>query len=306
MVGTFYFMNRLADRTDRIAIRREFKEFAEQPRSGFPGTLAYVTSGLTLIAWCSLALAADRSTADQMAPGPTEDQNEERQSEQEHPVSYGAQVAFKSGHADRGFVINDRPVVQPVVWTSGTVAAVSLWGSFPLAQTTDGSRPQIMELELTREDQWGSLRVAPAVRMYFYRDPQSVYSTRSLEGWLYLSFDAGPFSFFSNQSVDVMTYRGAYYGEAGIESEWRVSPTLEVGASVGAGWADSKFNTIYVDVHKSAFNRASAEGWLTVHVVPQSYIRMHFEFSTIVDPWVRAEARRPTFVFTGLATGVEF
>lgn len=272
-------------------------------RWSFPGARHQrcVAAGLTLFAWYSLTFAQDQSAPARTFPEPSE----EKQSEQEGSISYGAQVAFRSGHADRGFVINDRPVVQPVMWWSGSVAEFSLWGSFPLAQTTDGSRPQIVELEVTSGHQWKDLSMAPAARMFYYDDRLSSSSTRSLEAWLYLSYDAGPFSLFSNQSVDVLTYRGAYYGEAGIESEWHVSQTVEVGGSFGAGWASSKFNDLYVDIYRSAFNRISVEGWLTLHVEPHNYFSTHVEFSTIMDPGVRAGATRPTFILVRFATGVE-
>jgi outer membrane scaffolding protein for murein synthesis (MipA/OmpV family) len=96
--------------------------------------------------------------------------------------------------------------------------------------------------------------------------------------------------------VDVLTYRAAYFGTAGIE----------VGGSVGAGWASSTFNDAYVGIDKSALNRMSVEGWLTAYVNAHVYIGPHFEFSTTVDPGVRAELARPTFFFVGLTTGAEF
>ena len=230
----------------------------------------------------------------------------EKASEKERPISYGMEIALSSGHADRGFVISDRPVVQPEVWVSGRGIKLSLWSNFTLAETRDGSRPQILEMELTREHQCRKLTIAPAIRMFSYRDGPGIYRTRSMEGWLYLSYDAGPFRLFTNQSLDVLTYRGAYSGEAGIESKRRVSPRVEVGGSFGAGWASSRFNFAYADINKSALNRISAESWLTVHVKPHYYIGPHLEFSTIVDHRVRAELARPTFVFVGLTTGVEF
>jgi hypothetical protein len=289
-------------------IRPELKELevpidpTRHRRSSLVFGRAYGAAWLICLTWGSLAFAQDRPALDQRVP----ELPEQKQSENERSIFFGAQIMVNSGHADRGFVINDRPVVQPVVWLSGSVAEVSLWGSFPLTRTTSGPEPRILELEVAVWHQWENLRMAPAVMMYDYLDPKSIYRTRSIEGWLYLSYDAGPFSVFSNQSVDVLTYGGAYYGEAGIESEWRVLPAIEVGGSVGAGWASSKFNDMYVDVYESAFNRVSVQSWLTVYVAPRSYIRTHVEFSTIIDHGVRAEATRPTFVFAGLTTGVEF
>jgi hypothetical protein len=238
----------------------------------------------------------------QSSPNP----REETPSEKERSILYGVELGLRSGHADRGFVISDRAVVQPVVWVSGSVAEFSLWSNFTLAETTDNARPQILELELSLENEWKNFTIAPAIRMFSYHDPLSSYGTHSFEGWLYVWYDAGPLQLFTRQSMDVMTYAGAYFGEAGIESERRVSPRVEVGGSVGAGWASAVFNDAYAEVNESALDRMSVEGWLTVSVTPHGYISPHFEFSTIVDRQVRAELARPSFVFFGLTMGVEF
>src|SRR5262249_54505215 len=94
--------------------------------------------------------------------------------------AHGAEITFSSGHADRGIIISDRPVIQPVTWVTGRVAEFSLWGSFPLAENSDQSRPQIAEVELTHHIGWGKVTITPAIRMFFYHDPPSSYSTHSL------------------------------------------------------------------------------------------------------------------------------
>jgi len=219
--------------------------------------------------------------------------------------TYGIEIAFRSGHADRGFILNDRPVVQPVMWFSGAGTEFSAWSSFPVAQTTDGARPQIVELELTHEQTWGKLTVGPAVRMYFYHDALNAERDRSLEGWLNLSYDVGPFRLFTRHSVDVLTYKGAYFVDAGIESEHHVSPPLEIGGSLGAGWASARFNDDYAGIAKRALDRVRAATWLTVYRKP-FYVSPHLEFSTIVDPAVRAAVTRPTYLLVRLSLGGEF
>jgi len=219
--------------------------------------------------------------------------------------TYGIEIAFRSGHADRGFIINDRPVVQPVLWFSGAGTEFSAWSSFPVAQTTDGARPQIVELELTHEQTWGKITVGPAVRMYFYHDALNAERDRSLEGWLSLSYDVGPVRLFTRHSLDVLTYKGAYFVDAGIESEHKVTPTLELGGSLGAGYGSARFNADYADVAKRALDRVRAATWLTVHV-QQFYGGPHFEFSTIVDPAIRAATPRPTYLLVRLSMGGEF
>ena len=188
-------------------------------------------------------------------------------------TTYGVEIAFRSGHADRGFIINDRPVVQPVMWFSGSGTEFSAWSNFALAQTTDGARPRIVELELTHEQTWGKVTAQPALRMFFYHDALSTDRTRSLEGWLTLSYDVGPFQLFTRQSLDVLTYKGAYFVDAGIA--------------------------------RRALDRVGAEMWLTVYK-KRFYVGPHFEFSTIVDPAVRAATTRPTYLLVRLSLGGEF
>jgi hypothetical protein len=223
-------------------------------------------------------------------------------------MSYGVEVAFSSGHADRGFIISDRPVVQPVAWVTTGAGEFSVWSNFTLAATTEGSRPQIWEMEVTRGHRWKHLKIAPAVTMFFYHDLLSTDRDRSIQGWLYLSYDVGPFSLFTNHSVDVLTYRGAYYGEAGIESERHVSPSVELGGSVGAGWASTAFNADYAGVSKTALNRIGAEASLSAHVTPRFYLGPQISFSTLVDRAVRAGPYvvRPTYVLVKLIMGGQF
>lgn len=243
---------------------------------------AAIAAWLTLTAWCPPAFAQDSTNTN------------------------GVEVGFNSGHADRGFVISDRPVVQPEAWASAGGVEFSVWSSFTLAPNTDHSRPQIVELQLTREQQWGNLRVAPAITTFFYRDLLSVDRDHSVECWLDLSYDLGPFRLFTEQSVDVRTYPGAYFGEAGIKSEGYVSQRVELGGSVGAGWASATFNDSYAGVAKAGLDRVNVEGWMTVHVIPHYYIGPQVELSTIVNSRVRAALARPTFVLFGITTGVEF
>ena len=229
-------------------------------------------------------------------------------SETQRSASVGAEITFGSGHADRGFIVSDRPVIQPEVWVSDHGADVSLWSSFTLVETTDRSRPMILELELSHEVEWRRLTLTPSVTMVSYHDALSTAYDRTIETWLYLSYDLGPLQLITNHSLDILANAGAYHGEAGIQSEWHVSPALELGGSLGTGWASAKFNDDYAGARISALDYVSAEAWLTVHVSSRFYIGPHIEFSTIVDRRVRAgpDVVRPTYVLIGLATGGEF
>ena len=244
-----------------------------------------------LLVWCAPAVAQDTSVAPAALP----------------TISYGMETAFRSGHADRGFLISNRPVFQPVAWVSGRGTEFSLWSNVALADATDGSRPEIGEAELAHHYKWKSLTIGPAARMYVYHDPVSRSSGRSLEAWLYVSNTLGPLTVFTNHSVDLLDYRGGYFGEAGVESERKLSSAIEMGGSLGGGWANSRFNNYWAGVAKSAFDRISADWWITIHREPHFYIGPQVEFSSIVDRAVRGgDLFTPTYFLFTLTTGVEF
>jgi len=220
-------------------------------------------------------------------------------------VSYGVELAYRSGHADRGYLISDRPVVQPVTWIDWNGAEFSAWGSVPLTMNSDGSRPQIVELELGREYTAGKFTITPAGRMWFYRNAVDGERDRSLEGWLYLSYNAGPISLFTQHSLDVMSYKGAYFVDAGIESEHEVASWLSIGGLLGAGAGSAQFNDAYFGVPISAVDRIRTEAWLTISA-NHFYIGPHIEYSTMVDRAVRAGAAKPDYFLIRLAVGGEF
>lgn len=266
---------------------------------------------LVLVAWCAPAVAQDTSVTSAPLPADSEILRPKppnaKAPDTTVTISYGLETAFRTSHSDRGFLISDRAVFQPVVWVSRRGTDFSLWGNLALADATDGSRPDIVEAELTHKYEGKSLSIAPAVRMWFYRDRVSRSRSRSIEAWMYLSRDLGAVTLFTNHSVDLQDNRGGYFGEAGVESEGMVSPALEIGGSLGAGWANSTFNDYWAGVAKAAFNRVSAEGWLSIYPTPRFYIGSHVEFSSIVDRDVRAgDLFSPTYFALRLITGVEF
>lgn len=221
-------------------------------------------------------------------------------------VSYGLEVAFRSGHADRGFLISDRAVVQPVTWIGWSGAELSLWGSVPLTPNTDGSRPNIAEFELTRTHRWGKLKLAPSLRLYYYHDALSRDRDHSLEGWLKLSLDLGLCRLFTTPSIDVLTYPGAFFMDSGVESEGHVASWLVLGGSLRAGWASSRFNDEYAGVPKSTLDRVSAESWLAAYVMPKLYIAPHLEYNATVDSDLRAQLNQPNYLLVRVAVGGEF
>jgi hypothetical protein len=121
-----------------------------------------------------------------------------------------------------------------------------------------------------------------------------------------LSYPVGPLRIFTSHSLDVLAYRGSYFGEGGIGYEAHVTKKTALALTLRSGWASSKFNDVYIGLGKAALNFIGAEGSLTYHLKPNLYLRPHFEFSSIADRRLRAYLSSPTFVNFGLAIGIDF
>lgn len=221
--------------------------------------------------------------------------------------SYGVETAVRSGHADRGFLISDRAVFQPVVWASWRRWEGYLWSNIALADATDGTRPEIAEVGLGRVQVWHRTSIAPSVRMYLYQDPVHHDSDHSIEAWLELTRPVGPLTLFTRQSLDLLDDRGGYFGTAGAEASAHPVPSVSFGGSLEVGWGNATFHEYWTGVATSALSHVGAEGWLHLHPAPRVYLGPHLEFSSIIDRRVRAgDLFRPSYVLLGFFTGVEF
>jgi hypothetical protein len=231
---------------------------------------------------------------------------EQKTRQEDREIAYGVENDFGAGYVWRGLVVSDRPVVQPAAWVSRSGFTFVAWSNLSLRNTTEATRPQVTVLILTHERSWKHLRIEPTIEAFLYRDPVSIEASSSMEGSVKLSFPVGPLRLFTIHSFDVLTYRGAYFGAAGVAYQRHASEKTRLEVSFHTGWASSTFNNAYIGVDKPAFNLIGVESSLTYYVKPYLFLRPHSELSTLVDRQLRLELLEPTFFNLGLAVGVEF
>ena len=106
----------------------------------------------------------------------------------------------------------------------------------------------------------------PTLEADFYHDPLNVESSKWVESSLRVSYPAGPLRLFTAQSFEISDYRGAYFGEAGIDYERRLSEKAKLEITPNIGWASAKFNEANIAVPKAAFNLVAVESSLTYYV----------------------------------------
>jgi hypothetical protein len=257
-------------------------------------------TGAAALAFLSFAQFCPHAFAQDSAKPPQEHSHEQRR------IKWGFENNFKSGHVWRGLVVSDQPVVQPAAWISASGFTFEVWSNLTLSNTSEDTRPRVTDLLLTYERDWKKLTIEPALQTSFYRDPLAVEASTTMEASLKLSYPVGPLRVFTVHSFDVLFYKGAYFGEAGVTYERKLSERASFEAALRTGWASAKFNDAEIGVSKPAFNFVGVEGAYTYYIRPHVYLQPHFGFSTITDRQLRGALLKPTFFTLGLAMGMDF
>jgi len=227
-------------------------------------------------------------------------------SEDDQKITYGAETDFNSAYVWRGIVLNSRPVMQPSLWISAYGTTLTAWSNLALTNSSGSPRLQTTDLIVTHSRDWKKLKIESTLEAYLSRRPRDIDGRNTMEGSLKLSYTAGRFRVFTIQSFDILTYKGSYFGEAGLGYERRIAKKTELAVSIHSGWASSKFNDVYIGLDKPAFNFIGVESSLTHYVRPYLYLRPHLEFSNITGRRLREYLSSPTLAAVGLAVGLEF
>ncbi len=226
-------------------------------------------------------------------------------SEDDQKITYGAEADFNSAYVWRGIVLNSRPVMQPSLWISAYGTTLTAWSNLALTNLSGSPRVQTTDLILTHRRDWKKLKIESTLEAYLNPRPRDIDDRNTMESSLKLSYTAGRFRVFTIQSFDILTYKGSYFGEAGLGYERHVAKKTELAVSIHSGWASSKFNAVNIGLDKPAFNFIGVESALTHYVRPYLYVRPHFEFSNITSRRLRQYLSSPTFAEVGLAIGFE-
>ena len=183
------------------------------------------TAGAALGVWLGAApgLIAQAPTATSPAPAVPS----------EPVVTWGGEVEVVSTYVWRGFRYSEGPVVWPSAW----VAARGFSASLFLNYDRDGN-PRCTESDVTfaYERTRGRLTLAGSYARYVYFEGGQTDVTSELIGRADVGI--GPGALFTTHAVDIDTYRGSYYAEAGysVERDLDARSTISADASI-AFWS---------------------------------------------------------------------
>lgn len=213
-------------------------------------------------------------------------------------VTGGMETDANSRYVWRSIDQGYGPVLQPSVWGSLSNLTLSLWGNVAATGLTE------LDPALSYSAEWRGFSFEPSFACYLYPAEPDPFGTAELS--LNVARPLGPLEVFTDHSLDVVGYPGAYYGDIGLSFERELTSSLSGGASASIGWASAQFNEECLGVRRGALNCTEAEASLTWSTFWLLYLRPHVAASSLLDAELRAATERPWNVTAGLAVGREF
>lgn len=217
-------------------------------------------------------------------------------------AGYGIETDFNSRYVFRGIAYSLGPVNQSSASITLSGLTLYAWGNVLLAPDTQQETVSELDFGASYARSWSTLTVEGGLDGYVYRyRPDALHPTPSTaEAFVRLSRAVGPTRVFTKQIVDVLGYRGAYYGEAGISVEQAMPRRTTLAAAVGLGWGSAAFNRAYVGIQCSALNLLTIEASLAHASTEQLTLKPHVEVSYVCDPRLRQRLASGLLVSVGL------
>jgi len=216
----------------------------------------------------------------------------------------GADVDIVSRYVWRGVPYSDGATVQPSVWKSLHGLTLSLWSNLVVADRIDrGQFNHLFVAAIYRTDA-GRLTIEPGVQAWHTKAFSEIAAVTTTEGLVRVSGDVGALQIFTNHTVDLQAYRGAYIGDAGLGHSQALGPRAEVVTQLAVSWATARYNSAYVGVAKSAINYASLSGQVAIRLDDHWSLRPHAEWQPIIDAALRRALQSKGYFTAGVAVSL--
>jgi hypothetical protein len=222
--------------------------------------------------------------------------------------AFTIETDFNSRYVYRGIPFSRGPVAQTTA--SVTISGLTLytWANLMLGHELHQNQFSEFDFGLSYKKEWRKLAIEPAFDFYWFRSPATAPAVLGVpptgELSLGASYPIGPVRVFSRHSVDTVSYRGAYFGTAGVSYErtWRRRYTLA--GTVTAGWASAKSNNAYAGFHQRGVNITATKVAFTYPLAHGIYLRPHWELTAIPSRQLRTAISSSTVGGFGVAVGV--
>lgn len=188
---------------------------------------------------------------------------------------------INSRYIYKGIVYSEKLVYQAGFTATYREFSAGVWGNINSPQFNRPNELTELDVYVSRGFNIGRLQLNNTAAVYFYYDEEE--SPTTAEYILYASYPAGPLTAFSDISVDIAEYAGAYLVTHGISYEQMLTPELYLNSDLSLSWASGKYNTAYIGFERSAVNYTWIDISLTYYHKSGLYIKPHFQYNLIPD-----------------------
>jgi hypothetical protein len=230
-------------------------------------------------------------------------QTEGQDSGDNGPISGGANVVVSSQYVWRGIILENQAVIQPMMWTSDRHFTFSLWNSRAFDHPSDAVAGDELDFAVAYETVFIGMDSEVSFGYYLYPHQADAPSTGEVTATLSV-----PFSLCTLQctnSIDVIHYHGAYYGEASLALPRNFSKEFTGELSAYAGWASAEFNDVYAASRQASVNSLGTRASLDYRFGGGCHLAPSMEWCRAM--FADAQGRTPRSLFIlGTTFEVEF
>jgi hypothetical protein len=255
--------------------------------------LAKNISFLTIILWAAMTSGA--------AIGQVAGKDDKNSSSR---IKAGFESDLASRYIWRGLAFSSGAVTQNSIWFTKWGLTASLWSNYDIGSADVNPRLNEFDLGLAYESSFHNFDFQSSMQSYFYPSQPEAPSTGEFS--LNLSYGFPLLQPFTTQTFDIKAYRGAYFGELGLQASQDFDEKLSADLTVEMGWGSAKFNQAYIGEVGSAIDLASCQANMTWSLVKSLYLRPHFCVTTLINQDIRAQVEKATLYQYGAAFGGEF
>ncbi len=218
-------------------------------------------------------------------------------------LSGGIETETNSRYVWRGLAWSEGAVQQSSLYCTMARLTASLWMNHDLNSPDAHLGLNEVDLALSYDLSLGSFGVEPSFSHYRY--PYQSDSPATDELGLLLSYDLGGLSVRSEQSLDIHSYPGAYYGDLGLACQAELSQRTSFEATVYFGWASSEFASAYAGEAPHPFRVAGVETRLYYSPAAWLYFSPHVSLSSVLPSGYGSLLGDSDVWQVGLAVGTE-
>jgi len=219
-------------------------------------------------------------------------------------ITVGFESDFASKYIWRGLAFSSGNVSQNSIWLTKGGLTGSVWSNYDAGSGDIDPRLNEFDFGLAYETSFHNLSVEGIIGSYVYPNQPEIPSTAELS--LNLSYSLPLIQPFTIQTFDIKEYRGAYFGELGLQGSQDITGNLSANLTAEIGWGSAKFNRAYIGESHAALQLASFQADLTWGLYKSLYLRPHFWATSLINNDIKDLVEKPTLYQIGLAFGGEF